>query len=63
MGPVRRGGQTMSVEQKIQQLLRAACREEGEGHLHVAEVLRRMAAEFLPAGGLQTLPSIECSEG
>ena len=53
----------MSVEQKIQQLLRAACREEGEGHLHVAEVLRRMAAEFLPAGGLQTLPSIECSEG
>ena len=38
----------MSVEQKIQQLLRAARRVEPEGDLHVAEVLRKMAAEFLP---------------
>ena len=52
----------MSVEQKIQQLLRAACRVEREGDLRVAEVLRKMAAESLPAGGLQTLPSTECPE-
>jgi hypothetical protein len=52
----------MSAEQKIQKLLRAACRMEREGDLHVAEVLRKMAAESLPAGGIQTLPSIECSE-
>ena len=52
----------MSVEQKIRQLLRAACRVEREGDLHVAEVLRKMAAESLPASGLQTLPSVECPE-
>ena len=52
----------MSVEQKIQQLLRAACRVEREGDLHVAKVLRKMAAESLPAGGLRTLPSTEYPE-
>ncbi len=52
----------MSSEQKIQQLLRAACRVEREGDLHLAEVLRKMAADSLPANGLQTLPSVECSE-
>ncbi|MCH7856662.1 MAG: hypothetical protein IIB37_07915 [Gemmatimonadetes bacterium] len=52
----------MSVEQKIQQLLRAACRVEREGNLHVAQVLRKMAEESLPAGGVQTLPSFECPE-
>ena len=52
----------MSVEQRIRQLLRAACRVEREGNLHVAEVLRKIVAESLPADGLQTLPSIECPE-
>ncbi len=52
----------MSTEEKIQQLLRAACRVEREGDLHVAEVLRKIAAESLPAGGLQTLPSTTCPE-
>ena len=52
----------MSAEQKIQQLLRAACRVEREGDLHVAEVLRKMAMESLPAGGPRTLPSFECPE-
>ena len=52
----------MSVEQKIRQLLRAACRVEREGDRHVAAVLRRMAADALPAGGPQTLPSFKCPE-
>ncbi len=52
----------MSGEQKIRQLLRAACRVERQGDLHVAEVLRKMAAESLPANGLQTLPAFECPE-
>ncbi len=52
----------MSGEQRIQQLLRAACRVEREGDLHVAEVLRKMAAEVLPADGLRTLPSVDCPE-
>ena len=52
----------MSVEQKIRQLLRVACRMEREGDRHVAAVLRKMAAESLPAGGPQTLPSYECPE-
>jgi len=58
---VRREGK-MSIEQKIRQLLRAACRVEREGNLHVAEVLRKIAAESLPASGLQTLPSTKCPE-
>ena len=58
-GPVTKEG-TMSSEQKIRQLLRAACRVEREGDLHVAEVLRKMAADSLPADGLGTLPSVEC---
>jgi hypothetical protein len=52
----------MSVEQKIRQLLRAACREEREGDLRVAQVLRKMAVDFLPARGPQKLPSFECPE-
>ena len=52
----------MSIEQKIRRLLRAACRVEREGDLHVAEVLRKMAAESLPAGGQQTLPSFDCPD-
>jgi hypothetical protein len=52
----------MSIEEKIRQLLRAACRVEREGDLHVAEVLRKIAAESLPAGGIQTLPSTKCPE-
>ena len=52
----------MSVEKKIRQLLRAACRVEREGDLHVVKVLIKMAAEFLPASGLQTLPSVECPD-
>ena len=52
----------MSTEQKIRRLLRAACRVEREGDLHVAEVLRKMAVESLPASGIQTLPSFECPE-
>ena len=52
----------MSGEQKIRRLLRAACRVEREGDLHAAEVLRKIAAEALPAGGLETLPSVDCSE-
>ena len=52
----------MSVEQRIRQLLRAACKVEREGDLHVAEVLRKIAADSLPAGGLQTLPSVQCPE-
>ena len=52
----------MSTEQKIRKLLRAACRMEREGDLHVAEVLRKMAVETLPAGGIQTLPSFQCPE-
>ncbi len=52
----------MSIEQKIRKLLRAASRMEREGDLHVAEVLRKMAVESLPAGGIQTLPPFECPE-
>ena len=52
----------MSIEERIRQLLRAACRMEREGKLHVAEGLRKMAAESLPAGGLKTLPPHECTE-
>ena len=52
----------MSGEQRIRHLLRAACRVEREGDLHAAEVLRKIAAEVLPAGGSETLPSVECSE-
>ena len=52
----------MSAEERILQLLRAACRVEREGDRHVAEGLRRMAAESLPAGGRQTLPDVECPD-
>ena len=52
----------MSIEQKIQKLLRAACRMERGGDLHVAEVLRKIAVESLPAGGTQTLPPFEGPE-
>ncbi len=52
----------MSIEQKIRKLLRAACRVERGGDLHAAEVLRRIAVEALPAGGIQTIPSFECPE-
>ncbi len=52
----------MSLEQKIQHLLQAACRVEREGDLRVAEVLRKIAADSLPAGGIQTLPSSECPD-
>ena len=52
----------MGAEERILQLLRAACRVEREGDQHLAEGLRRMAAESLPAGGWQTLPHIECPE-
>ena len=52
----------MSTEQKVRKLLWAACRMERDGDLHVAEVLRKMAVESLPASGIQTLPSFECPE-
>ena len=52
----------MSAEERIRQLLRAACRVERDGDRHVAEGLRRMAVEFLPADGQQTLPNFECPE-
>ncbi len=52
----------MSLAQKIQHLLRAACRVEREGDRRVAEVLRKIAVESLPAGGIQTLPSFECPD-
>ena len=50
----------MTAEERVRQLLRAACREEREGNLHMAEDLRKMAAESLPAGGEETLPSFDC---
>ncbi len=62
IGPVRKEAEDERRAKKIQQLLRAACRVEREGDLHVAAVLRKMAAESLPANGLQTLPSFECPE-
>jgi hypothetical protein len=52
----------MSREQKIRRLLRAAGRVEREGDLHATEVLRKIAAETLPAGGSESLPSVECSD-
>jgi hypothetical protein len=52
----------MGIEEKIRQLLRASCRVERGGDLHVAEVLRKIAAESLRAGGIQTLPSTKCPE-
>lgn len=52
----------MSIEQKIRKLLRAACRVEREGNLRVAGVLRKIAVETLPDGGVQKLPSFECPE-
>jgi hypothetical protein len=52
----------MSAEERIHQLLRAACREEREGNPYVAEGLRKMAAESLPAGGQQSLPTTECPD-
>jgi hypothetical protein len=52
----------MSTDERIQQLLRAACREEREGDPQVAEGLRKIAAESLPAGGQQALPTTECPD-
>lgn len=40
----------MSIEQRIQYLLRAAARAEAEGHLRVADALRRMAEDSRPFG-------------
>ena len=60
-GPVRKEAEDERGAENPE-LLRAACRVEREGNLHVAEVLRKIAAESLPADGLQTLPSIECPE-
>lgn len=39
----------MTMEDRIRWLLRAALRAEGEGDVRVAETLRRMAREALPA--------------
>ena len=41
----------MTIEQRIQYLLRAAARAEAEGHARVALTLRRMAEESRPFGG------------
>ncbi|MEQ9569271.1 MAG: hypothetical protein RLN75_03700 [Longimicrobiales bacterium] len=40
----------MTIEQRIQYLLRAAARAEAEGHARVALALRRMAEESRPFG-------------
>jgi hypothetical protein len=52
----------VSAEARIRQMLRVACGVEREGDRHVAEGLRRMAEEFLPVGGHETLPNFECPE-
>jgi len=52
----------MTVEQRVRQLLQAACRVEREGNVHMAEGLRKMAAESLPARVMGTVPSLEVSE-
>ena len=38
----------MSIEDRIQYLLQAASRAEGEGEARIAEMLRRMAEEARP---------------
>lgn len=40
----------MTIEQRIQYLLRAAARAEAEGHARVALTLRRMAEDSRPFG-------------
>ena len=52
----------MSSEERIRHLLQAACREEREGDPHVAEGLRKMAVESLPASGRDALPSVDCPD-
>ncbi len=52
----------MSAMERIWQLLRAACRVEREGNKRVAEGLRKMAADSLPAGGVEALPPYDCPE-
>lgn len=44
----------MTMEDRIRWLLRAALRAEGEGDVRVAETLRRMAREALPAASSMT---------
>lgn len=58
------GTRTMSVEERIRYLLRAALRAEDEGDRRVADSLRRMAREARPVdarpGGVLMLPGLEC---
>ncbi len=51
---------TMSVDERIGYLLRAACRADGEGNARMADVLRRMAREALPVGEVDALPLEGC---
>jgi hypothetical protein len=44
----------MSVESRVEYLLRAASRAEREGNLRLAGILRRMAEELRPADSVLT---------
>lgn len=46
----------MTWQERIRYLLRAALRAEGEGDRRVAETLRRMALEALPAEASSLVP-------
>jgi hypothetical protein len=57
----------MSVESRVEYLLRAAARAEREGSVGLAEILRRMARELQPLEADSTGPALpiplELSEG
>jgi hypothetical protein len=48
----------MSMEDRIQYLLRAATRAEDEGDVRVARLFRRMAREALPAKVMGSLRGV-----
>ena len=47
----------MSIESRVEYLLKAASRAEREGNAHLAHVLRKMAAELGPPDFGLPLPS------
>jgi hypothetical protein len=51
----------MSIESRVNHLLRAAERADREGNARLAAILRKMAEELRPAGGRATSPPLSLS--
>ena len=59
--PRRGEGTTMSTDERIRFLLRAATRAEGEGERRIARIFRRMAQDARPADVYALGPELQAT--